>query len=61
MSSPGCIRLRAHLTGAGLRYRVERWEPSTLSRRGIWRPSGPLMEPRRALQITEGQRVDVVR
>jgi len=55
------VRLVAHRTGAGLRYQVERWSPSPISRRGIWKPTGPLMEPSKALQLAEGQSVEIVR
>lgn len=55
------LRLRAHQTGAGLRCRVERWEPSTISRLGIWKPTQPLLEAAKALELTQGRRVEVVR
>ena len=66
-AAPACtdqwarLRLVAHETAAGMRYQLERWYPSPLSRRGLWKPTGPLLTPREALQLTEGQLVDIVR
>ena len=59
--SPSTDRLVAHQTAAGLRYQLERWEPSTLSRRGIWKPTGPLLEPRHALHLMQDKAVQIVR
>ena len=55
------MRLVAHQTGSGVRYQAERWEPSTVSRKGLWVPTGPLLEPLRALELTRGHAVEIVR
>lgn len=46
-------RLTMHQTGAGAMYRLERWTPSPLSKRGVWLPVGGLMSPERARPLVD--------
>lgn len=47
------VRLRAHQTGAGVRYRVERLVASPICRKGLWRPDGPLLTAEAARPLVD--------
>lgn len=46
--SGNSVRLRLHRTAGGPRYRLERLHPSNVTRRGLWKPEGPLMSAQEA-------------